>query len=490
MTPLERKCFVAMVRLSAFRQNGVRGDSANRSLASMLVVLATLILSNLASPIAVAAQNRPSHKHAKCIGVTTQSLRHMACATKAKVATKKVPATLQIIATTAPAIVTPPLSTPSVEDGIQPAAQPTLASRPPSLLNTNSPSCKLPTQNTRGDVEIGFPRITNRAPSVGVIRAAMIFVDFSDASATIDPKTLYSYFDSTPPMLKQMSYGKANLQITPDLQWFRMTRTTTSYQQDLQSGFSGLRSFMSEAIALASTSVDFRKVDVFYVVSNPAATNIVHSMAFVARPGYAITAGNASLSNGVLFGADWPSEYAMTLVHETSHTFGLVDDYNADFDPRKPNDAFRFTGDFSIMSTLYGTAPEYLAWEAWLMGWLDDSQVECLAPGNSVVTLQALETPGGVKVAVIPISMTRALFVESRRPIAADARLPGSGALVYTVDTSIASAHGPLKVIGGTPALHLTDALLALNGQVTVGNIKLTIIGSTSTTDTINVNVG
>jgi M6 family metalloprotease-like protein len=450
-------------------------------------VLAVLIFSNLGTPFAHAAA--PPNRHPSCISTPKKKHHVLACATKAKTASRNVAATPQILPTPAPAIVIARQPSPT-QSQLQPSAQPTSAGIPPSLLSANSTRCKLPSQNTRGDVEIGFPRIANRAASVGVIRAAMIFVDFSDASATTDPKTLYSYFTAAPAMLRQMSYGKANLQISPDLQWHRMSETTSTYRQQLQNGFSGLRSFMSEAIALASTGVDFRKVDVVYVVSNPAAKGIARSMAFVARPGAEITTGVTSLSNGVLFGADWSRQYAKTLVHETSHTFGLVDDYDEAFDPLRVNDAFRFTGDFGIMGTLYGTAPEYLAWESWLMGWLDDSQVDCLAPGNQTVTLTALETIGGVKVAVVPISSTTALFIESRRPIAADASLTGSGVLVYTVDTSIASAHGPLKVIGGTPANHLTDALLAVNGQVTVGNVSVTVTGSTSTSDTISVSVG
>ncbi|OIQ69836.1 hypothetical protein GALL_485590 [mine drainage metagenome] len=191
-----------------------------------------------------------------------------------------------------------------------------------------------------------------------------------------------------------------------------------------------------------------------------------------------------------MFGSGLQGVYAKTLVHETSHTFGLVDDYNANYNPSNISDAFRFTGDFSIMGALYGSAPEYLAWEGWLMGWLDDSQVECLAPGNQTVTIQAVETPGGVKMAEIPISATKALIIEYRRPLLADSGLTSSGLLVYTVDTSIASGDGPFKVVGGTSAQHLADALLGQGGLLTVGNVTVKVIKSSKDSDTVNVTVG
>ncbi|HUW77765.1 MAG TPA: hypothetical protein VMV52_03325 [Candidatus Nanopelagicaceae bacterium] len=368
--------------------------------------------------------------------------------------------------------------------------QPSVSADSVLLLNSNSIQCKLPAQHTRGDVEIGFPRVSNRAPSAGVIRAAMIFVDFNDSPATISPGDVYSYFDSASALFNQMSYDKVTLQITPDLQWHRMSGTSASYGQSIRSGFAGLRSYMSEAVTLASHSADFSNVDVVYVVSNPTARSITGSFAFLPPSGSEITIGKSRISNGAVLGANNIGIYAKTLVHETSHTMGLVDDYNAYYSASNPSDAFRFTGDFGIMSTLYGTAPEYFAWESWLMGWLDDSQINCLAPGNQTLTLNALETQGGVKMAEIPLSATKALIIESRRPILADSNLSNSGVLIYTVDTSIASARGPIRIIGGTASNHLTDALLSEGNQVTIGNVKIVVTSSTTTSDTINVQVG
>lgn len=360
-------------------------------------------------------------------------------------------------------------------------------SNPTLLLKTDSVECKLPSQNTRGDVEVGFPKVSNRVRSVGEIHSLMIFVDFSDAPATVEAKTVYSYFDSAPAILKDLTYGKTNLHIATDVQWHRMSKSSASYAQDLTASFLGLRAFMSEAIALASKTNDLTGIDLVYVVTSPNTKNVTHSMAFVARPGSEISIGGTTISNGAIFGSNTSSAYAKTLVHETSHTFGLVDDWNVNYNSSTPNDAFRFTGDFSIMGSLYGVAPEYFAWESWLMDWLDDSQVNCFAPGDQTFTLQSLESSGGIKMAVIPTSATQAVIVEYRRQTLADKRLPTSGVLVYTIDTKIPSASGPLRVVGGTASRQLTDALLTNGEHLSVGNVNLKVISLTADTSTINL---
>lgn len=469
-----------MLRAALSRYGIPFGIAQRQTLTALAVILSYLMLTAFAGQVAFAAQNSQLHKKTNCATLSKSKKRRAPCATKLN-SIQKPKSTAQVHATVLP---------PSAAPGADQANVLATTSQSVQLLKITSPNCKLPSQNTRGDVEIGFPRISNRVPSVGSIRAAMIFVDFSDAPATTSPKKVFSYFDSAPTLLNELSYGRANLNISSDFQWHRMGKTSTSYAQDLKSNFSGLHSFMSEAIATASATQDFSNVNLVYVVSNPDAKNLTGSMAFVARPGSEVLLGNRTLSNGAFLGSNVPDAYAKTLVHETSHTFGLVDDWNVNYNTANLNDAFRFTGDFSIMGTLFGAAPEFLAWESWLMGWIDDSQVYCLAPGNQTFTLQTLEGATGVKMAMIPISATRAAVVEYRRPVLADSSLRTSGLLVYTVDTSVPSAAGPLRVIGGTTALRLTDALLTPGEQLTVGKITVKAISSTRDYATINVNVG
>jgi len=71
----------------------------------------------------------------------------------------------------------------------------------------------------------------------------------------------------------------------------------------------------------------------------------------------------------------------------------------------------------------------------------------CAKPGVTSVTLSAIESVGGVKMVIAPLSATTAVIVESRRALGLDATITKAGPLVYYIDTSIASGLGPIKVL-------------------------------------------
>ena len=58
------------------------------------------------------------------------------------------------------------------------------------------------------------------------------------------------------------------------------------------------------------------------------------------------------------------------LNHELGHSMGLPDSYSYE-------GAGGFTRPFSLMDLINSVAPEFLAWERWQLGWLDDEQVRC-----------------------------------------------------------------------------------------------------------------
>ena len=79
------------------------------------------------------------------------------------------------------------------------------------------------------------------------------------------------------------------------------------------------------------------------------------------------------------------------------------------------------------------------AWNQYLLGWLSDSQIACIElsslDGNEI-DLVPLQDPGpGYRVAIVPISETRAIVVESHRAVGYAKDLGASGVLVYLMDT-------------------------------------------------------
>jgi hypothetical protein len=147
-------------------------------------------------------------------------------------------------------------------------------------------------------------------------------------------------------------------------------------------------------------------------------------------------------------------------------------------------------GDFSLMGFISGKAPEWLAYERWYLGWLDDNQIICQQTGDETTTLSAIETAGGVKAVMVPTGPTTAVVVESRRAVGYDAQLVKPGALVYTIDTSTPGGEGLVQVL---PAIdndpYRDQSPLAVGESVTVGPVTITVTAADSTGDTVRVTI-
>jgi|GEM_PF-956528 len=90
-----------------------------------------------------------------------------------------------------------------------------------------------------------------------------------------------------------------------------------------------------------------------------------------------------------------------------------------------------------------GVSYSISAWEQFLVGWMNDSQVHCVSPTDldqeQTVILTPLEIYGGERRAlVVPISNSDVLVVESRRPIGYSRWRPeNAGLLAYTVNPQV-----------------------------------------------------
>ena len=110
--------------------------------------------------------------------------------------------------------------------------------------------------------------------------------------------------------------------------------------------------------------------------------------------------------------------------------------------------------------------------------------------GNQQTTLiSPVQTTGGTKAVVIPLSRTKAVVVESRRKIGVDKGLNKAGALVYLVDSSVRSGLGPVKVFPSNTATDpwYLNAPRALGESVTVEGVTIEVIESNENGDTVSV---
>jgi M6 family metalloprotease-like protein len=175
-----------------------------------------------------------------------------------------------------------------------------------------------------------------------------------------------------------------------------------------------------------------------------------------------ITTGEGSkVTSFIVTGGQWwlTNWEPLVVAHEFGHVLGLQDLYsNSETDPSP------FVGDFDFMSNASkdAAAPGLLGWDRWRLGWISDASVVCVKPtAENRITLSPLQTGKGTLLAVVPLSSTRALVMESRHPIGLDSKLASPGVLVYIVDTVTDTTEGPMRV-QLAPNATLADALLGV----------------------------
>lgn len=348
-------------------------------------------------------------------------------------------------------------------------------------------ACKLPPLSFT-NVGLGLPNPAFKMPSVGDVKTIVLFADFSDVPATQTPEELLSIISpGAETYYAEMSYGKMNWTLEPHPVWLRLSQPSAHYGEGIRS-FDGHLEFIQEAVTLADADVDFSTADSVIVLVPPEASAIPYGPALGASPGGGYFADGKTFANGATSGADLLGWGSYWLNHETGHMMGLPDLYAYQYDSNNYSDQHRFVGDFSLMGFIDGSAPGFFAFERWQLGWVDDEQIICQTSADQTTTLTPIETQDGIKAVIIPISESKALVVESRRPIGVDAELVKSGALVYLADTSIYSGEGTIMVLPvseGDP--YRLQSPLGLGETITVEGITVTVIASDDLGDTVQI---
>lgn len=335
-------------------------------------------------------------------------------------------------------------------------------------------SCKLPNTSNRRDIGLGFPRGASRQKASGTVKTAVIFVDFSDAVASRTPQEVFGIMSpASENFISSVSFGSLNVVFEPKFKWYRMSKPSTGYGWN-QLTFDLHKSYIQEAVDLADPEYDFSQTDQIVIMSNPYAGALTNGPMLSGSLTNGIFADGNTIANAVTSGRDLLVYTGLWFPHEFGHCLGLPDLYGYS------GQQHRFVGDFSLMGNILGTAPDFNAWEKWLLGWFTDNQVSCVnARGTGSVQLTPSELKDGMKLLILRIKETTALIVEDRRAIGYDSRIVKPGPVVYLIDTRIAGGSGVLKILPADENdLVKANAPLGVGESVTYGNVTVKCVAS------------
>ncbi|MEV0637028.1 M6 family metalloprotease domain-containing protein [Streptomyces sp. NPDC050619] len=324
--------------------------------------------------------------------------------------------------------------------------------------------------------------------------AVMVFLSFPDSAPLTTPAELTAdHFPATSRYFARASYGKFALRPHALGHWIGMPRPSTSYAIQRDWNPAHRAAYLHDALAVADEQVDFSRYDVVYFVADPDAPGVDSDATKVVNLDTPLRADDTDIRRVVTVFEQHPPD-RLVLAHETGHVFDLPDLYHRPADGEGDWDTF--VGDWDLMGSQFGLAPDLLGWHKWKLGWLGSRQVACvresgptrltlepLAAGPGVPVMGTAGAPafglgGGTKLAVVRTGADSALAIEARDPMGNDTAACRSGLLVYRVRSGAASGSGPVEVIDAHPHSEacwensvyppLADAPVALGESFTV----------------------
>ncbi|MGX2997045.1 M6 family metalloprotease domain-containing protein [Streptomyces sp. JNUCC 64] len=327
------------------------------------------------------------------------------------------------------------------------------------------------------------------------LTALMVFLAFPDARPLTSPEELAAdYFPATDRFYARASYGRFTLRPEPRADWITMPKPSTAYAIERDWDARHRTAYLRDAVAAADPRVDFADHDIVYFVADPDAPGVDSDATKVVNFDRPLRVDGAELRRIVTVFERHPPDRNV-LAHETGHVFDLPDLYHRPSDGEGDWDTH--VGDWDVMGSQFGLAPDPLAWHKWKLGWLDPDQVVCVdGRGEGPVTLEPVSVgpgsgtesggapagaaavagpvarsvlpeagtgpaarragPGyGTKLAVVRTGRTTAIAVEARAAVGNDRSTCAEGVLVYRVRSEAASGDGPVRVVDGHPG---TDA--------------------------------
>jgi M6 family metalloprotease-like protein len=347
-------------------------------------------------------------------------------------------------------------------------------------------------------LHLGFPRPYGSIASTGNLRAISLFVFFDDLP--FEQKQIDEWRNNQIPTFERfaqkMSYGKLNFQIDILDKPLHIKKSVLSYNLDTPHGApqkpnADIEGLIRDAVAVADPLVDFTQYAFVNVVT--ASTKKIGLEGAWLTP--------AAVADGVqikraTFGpirqyVDDPNQ-KIWLLHEVGHLWGLIHPTN--LDSNQPDQ--RATPKFSAMTMGNSPAPDFLAWERFVLNWLSENQVACISnPTEPEMTIKLTEISSessGIKMIAIRLSEHETIVLESRRK-GKDSLIfkEEEGIFAYYVDANIPTDGGAIKVIykDNIQATEFFPNKLAKGDKATFRNFGIEILEADTSGEIVKITI-
>ncbi|MFI1829962.1 M6 family metalloprotease domain-containing protein [Streptomyces sp. NPDC020412] len=323
----------------------------------------------------------------------------------------------------------------------------------PAVAKTSSASCALP--RTQAHHSLGLDTWNDSYPRpIEDLDAVMVFLSFPDSTPRTTPAELAAdHFPSTSAYFERASYGRFSLRAHPERDWVRMPKPSSAYDISRDWEPALRRAYLRDALDAADRQVDFSRYDVVYLVADPDAPGVDSDATKVVNFERPLTYDGTELRRVVTVFEQHPPDRNV-LAHETGHVFDLPDLYHRPVDGKGDWDTH--VGDWDVMGSQFGMAPDLFAWHKWKLGWLADRDVRCVTRPE-LITLEpvgAEPAPGGglgTRLVVVRTGTDSALAIEARGAVGNDRTTCTEGVLLYRIDAEAASGGGPVEVVDTHP---------------------------------------
>ncbi|MFE7134078.1 M6 family metalloprotease domain-containing protein [Streptomyces sp. NPDC057638] len=322
----------------------------------------------------------------------------------------------------------------------------------PAVARASAAPCALPRTEAHHSLGLdswngAYPRPARR------LDAVMVFLSFPDSVPRQTPAVLAAdHFPATSGFFDRASYGKFSLRAHPGRVWVRMPQESTAYGISRDWDPRRRSAYLRDALTAADAGVDFSRYDIVYLVADPEAPGVDSDATKVVNFDRPMRFDGTRIRRVVTVFERHPPDRNV-LAHETGHVFDLPDLYHRPSDGKGDWDTH--VGDWDVMGSQFGMAPDLFGWHKWKLGWLPGSAVRCVA-GPQLITLEPISAPApggglGTRLAVVRTGVGDALAIEARGASGNDESVCSEGVLLYRVRSDIASGAGPIEVVDTHP---------------------------------------